>query len=138
KNALEKLKINTHVFRVGTYKSAVEPFLRNDMSDAAKEANIAWLTELWADYKQQVAQRRGFAVDNFDESYAALLEKLTAAEGDLSQYAVNAGLVDQIKTREAFRRDLIAIVGENDEHTYNHVRFADYADLVIPSQQFDN
>jgi len=138
KNALEKLKINTHVFRVGTYKSAVEPFLRNDMSDAAKEANIAWLTELWADYKQQVAQRRGFAVDNFDETYAALLEKLTAAEGDLSQYAVNAGLVDQIKTREAFRRDLIAIVGENDDHTYNHVRFADYADLVIPSQQFDN
>lgn len=138
KNALEKLKINTHVFRVGTYKSAVEPFLRNDMSDAAKEANIAWLTELWSDYKQQVAERRGFAVDNFDETYAALLEKLTAAEGDLSQYAVNAGLVDQIKSREAFRRDLIAIVGENDDHTYNHVRFADYADLVIPAQQFDN
>ncbi|MGP9800920.1 signal peptide peptidase SppA [Rheinheimera sp. NSM] len=138
KNALEKLKINTHVFRVGTYKSAVEPFLRNDMSDEAKEANIAWLTELWSDYKQQVAQRRGFAVDNFDETYAALLEKLTAAEGDLSQYAVNAGLVDQIKSREAFRRDLIAIVGENDDHTYNYVTFADYADLVIPAQQFDN
>jgi protease-4 len=138
KNALEKLKINTHVFRVGTYKSAVEPFLRNDMSDEAKEANFAWLNELWSDYKQQVAARRGFAADNFDETYAALLEKLQAAEGDLSQYAVNAGLVDNIKTREAFRRDLIAIVGENDEHTYNHVTFGDYADLVIPSQQFDN
>ncbi|KUM53824.1 signal peptide peptidase SppA [Rheinheimera sp. EpRS3] len=138
KNALEKLKINTHVFRVGTYKSAVEPFLRNDMSDEAKEANVAWLNELWSDYKQQVAARRGFAADNFDETYAALLEKLQAAEGDLSQYAVNAGLVDNIKTREAFRRDLIAIVGENDEHTYNHVTFGDYADLVIPSQQFDN
>lgn len=138
KNALEKLKINTHVFRVGTYKSAVEPFLRNDMSDEAKEANVAWLNELWSDYKQQVAARRGFAVDNFDETYAALLEKLQAAEGDLSQYAVNAGLVDNIKTREAFRRDLIAIVGENEEHTYNHVTFGDYADLVIPSQQFDN
>lgn len=138
KNALEKLKINTHVFRVGTYKSAVEPFLRNDMSDAAKEANIAWLNELWSDYKQQVAARRGFAADNFDETYAALLEKLQAAEGDLSQYAVNAGLVDNIKTREAFRRDLVAIVGENDEHTYNHITFGDYADLVIPAQQFDN
>ena len=138
KNALEKLKINTHVFRVGTYKSAVEPFLRNDMSDEAKEANVAWLNELWSDYKQQVAARRGFAADNFDETYAALLEKLQAAEGDLSQYAVNAGMVDNIKTREAFRRDLIAIVGENDEHTYNHVTFGDYADLVIPSQQFDN
>ncbi|SEH88493.1 protease-4 [Rheinheimera pacifica] len=138
KNALEKLKINTHVFRVGTYKSAVEPFLRNDMSDEAKEANVAWLNELWSDYKQQVAARRGFAADNFDETYAALLEKLQAAEGDLSQYAVNAGLVDNIKTREAFRRDLIAIVGENDDHTYNHVTFGEYAKLVIPSKQFDN
>ncbi|MDR6982764.1 protease-4 [Rheinheimera pacifica] len=138
KNALEKLKINTHVFRVGTYKSAVEPFLRNDMSDEAKEANVAWLNELWSDYKQQVAARRGFAADNFDETYAALLEKLQAAEGDLSQYAVNAGLVDNIKTREAFRRDLIAIVGENDDHTYNHVTFGNYAKLVIPSKQFDN
>jgi protease-4 len=138
KNALEKLNINTHVFRVGTYKSAVEPFLRNDMSDAAKEANVAWLNELWSDYKQQVAARRGFAADNFDETYAALLEKLQAAEDDLSQYAVNAGLVDNIKTREAFRRDLIAIVGENDNHTYNHVTFGDYAKLVIPAKQFDN
>ncbi len=138
KNALEKLKINTHVFRVGTYKSAVEPFLRNDMSDEAKEANIEWLTALWSDYKQQVAQRRGFAVDNFDETYAALLQKLQAADGDLSQYAVNAGLVDAIKTREAFRRELIAIVGENKDHSYNHVTFADYASLTIPAQQFDN
>ncbi|MEH8017733.1 signal peptide peptidase SppA [Rheinheimera muenzenbergensis] len=138
KNALEKLKINTHVFRVGTYKSAVEPFLRNDMSDAAKEANIEWLNALWADYKQQVAQRRGFAIDNFDETYQALLEKLQVAEGDLSQYAVNAGLVDAIKTPEAFRKDLIAIVGENDDHNYNHVTFADYADVTIPAQQFDN
>lgn len=138
KNALEKLKINTHVFRVGTYKSAVEPFLRNDMSAEAREANSAWLTELWGDYKAQVAERRGFAVDNFDETFAALLEKLKAAEGDLSQYAVNAGLVDAIKTREGFRRDLIAVVGENDDHTYNHVTFADYAKLVIPAQQFDN
>ncbi|MDP5143386.1 signal peptide peptidase SppA [Rheinheimera baltica] len=138
KNALEKLKINTHVFRVGTYKSAVEPFLRNDMSDAAKEANIAWLTELWNNYKSQVAARRGFDVTNFDETYAALLEKLQAAEGDLSKYALNAGLVDHINTKEAFRRNLVAIVGENDEHTYNHVTFNDYADLVIPAQQFDN
>ncbi|GAB2914556.1 signal peptide peptidase SppA [Rheinheimera gaetbuli] len=138
KNALEKLKINTHVFRVGTYKSAVEPFLRNDMSDEAKEANIEWLTALWSEYKQQVAQRRGFAVDNFDETYVGLLQKLQTAEGDLSQYAVNAGLVDSIKTREAFRQELIAIVGENDDHSYNHVSFADYADLTIPAKQFDN
>lgn len=138
KNALEKLKINTHVFRVGTYKSAVEPFLRNDMSEAAKEANVAWLNELWGEFKKDVAARRNFTADNFDETYASLLSKLQTAEGDLSQYSLNAGFVDSIKTREQFRRDLIALVGENDDHTYNHVTFHDYAELVIPSKQFDN
>ena len=41
KDAIEKLKVKTHVFKVGTFKSAIEPYLRNDMSDAAKEASLA-------------------------------------------------------------------------------------------------
>ena len=44
KSALEKLMIQLHVFRVGTYKSALEPFLRDDMSEYAKEANLSWLS----------------------------------------------------------------------------------------------
>lgn len=138
KNALEKLKINTHVFRVGTYKSAVEPFTRNDMSAEAKEANSAWLNELWLDYKTQVAARRNFPIENFDETFSALYEKVKAANGDLSQYALNNRLIDSIKTREEFRRNMIAIVGKNDKNTYNHVTFDDYASLVLPAQQFDN
>lgn len=138
KNAIEKLKVSTHVFRVGTYKSAVEPFTRNDMSAEAKEANSAWLNELWADYKQQVAQRRNFSLDTFDETFTALYEKVKAADGDLGQYALNSKLVDSIKTREEFRRSLIAVVGKNDKHSYNHVTFADYAKLVLPRKQFEN
>ncbi|GGW58131.1 signal peptide peptidase SppA [Alishewanella tabrizica] len=138
KSALEKLKVSTHVFRVGTYKSAVEPFTRDDMSAEAKEANGEWLNALWDDYKQQVAARRNFAVDNFDETFTALYEKVKAADGDLSQYAVNSKLVDAIQTREEFRRSLIAVVGKNNKHTYNHVTFADYAKSVIPAKQFDN
>ncbi len=80
KSALEKLKITTHVFKVGTYKSAVEPFTRDTMSDEAKEANKAWLDELWASYKQQVAERRGFAVDNFDETITGFVSKITSRQ----------------------------------------------------------
>ncbi|CAM3826268.1 signal peptide peptidase SppA [Rheinheimera salexigens] len=138
KNALEKLKINSHVFRVGTYKSAVEPFIRNDMSDAAKEANSEWLNALWHDYKQQVAERRNISVDTFDETYDAILAKLQATEGDLSLYSLNNGFVDNIQTREEFRNKVIDIVGENDKHTYNHVTFADYAHVVIPKHTMDN
>lgn len=138
KSALEKLKLNAHVFRVGTYKSAVEPFLRDDMSAEAKEANAAWLNELWATYKQQVAERRGFAVSNFDETYEALIAKLQLAEGDLGNYAVQNKLADGLKTREEFRKEVIALVGKNDDNTYQHITFDNYARLVIPARQFDN
>lgn len=139
KAALEKLQISTHVFKVGTYKSAVEPFTRNDMSQEAKEANKAWLDELWANYKQQVATRRGFDVSNFDETYARLLERLKAANGDMTQYALDAKLVDTAKTRQEFRKDLIALVGEDKEnHTFNQVSFEDYLSLVQPKHPVVN
>ncbi|MDF3126648.1 signal peptide peptidase SppA [Rheinheimera sp. 1928-s] len=138
KSALEKLKITTHVFKVGTYKSAVEPFTRDTMSDEAKEANKAWLDELWASYKQQVAERRGFAVDNFDETIVGLYQKLQAVNGDMTQYALDAKLVDSIKSREEFRQDLIALVGENEKHSFNQVQFKDYQDVVLPPVHYDN
>ena len=138
KDALEKLKINTHVFRVGTYKSAVEPFLRSDMSEAAKEANVAWLSGLWDSYKQDVSARRGFAISNFDETYEALFQKLQAADGDTAKYAVDNGFADNLATLEQFRQKLIDIVGENDKHVYNHVGFADYAKYAIANTNFVN
>jgi protease-4 len=139
KAALEKLQISTHVFKVGTYKSAVEPFTRNDMSPEAKEANSVWLNELWQNYKQQVAARRGFAVDNFDETFARLYQRIEAANGDMTQYALDAKLVDTIKTREAFRQDLIAIVGEDeDNHTFAQISYQEYHSLVVPPFPVNN
>jgi protease-4 len=138
KSALEKLKITTHVFKVGTYKSAVEPFTRDSMSDEAKEANKAWLDELWASYKQQVAERRGFAVDNFDETVLGLYQKLQAVQGDMTQYALDAKLVDSVKSREEFRQDLIALVGENEKHSFNQVKLKDYQAEVLPPVHYDN
>jgi protease-4 len=139
KAALEKLQISTHVFKVGTYKSAVEPFTRNDMSPEAKEANSAWLQELWQNYKQQVAERRGFSVDNFDETFARLYERINAANGDMTQYALDAKLVDTVKSREEFRQDVIALVGEDKEnHTFNQVSYEEYASLVIPPFPVNN
>ncbi|MCX2956808.1 MAG: S49 family peptidase, partial [Candidatus Regiella insecticola] len=50
KSLLDKLKVSTHIFRVGTYKSAVEPILRDNMSDAAREASSRWVESLWQNY----------------------------------------------------------------------------------------
>jgi len=54
--ALEKVKASPHIFKVGKYKSAVEPFTRNDMSDEAREANRVWISELWSQYKNLIAR----------------------------------------------------------------------------------
>ncbi len=58
KTLLDKLKVSTHVFRVGTYKSAVEPFIRDDMSPAAREADSRWIGELWQNYLNTVSANR--------------------------------------------------------------------------------
>ena len=65
KSLLEKLKLNVHVFRVGEYKAAVEPFIRDDMSGAAREANQALVDGLWASYRQQILANRNLNEESF-------------------------------------------------------------------------
>ncbi|MBL4900776.1 MAG: signal peptide peptidase SppA [Colwellia sp.] len=127
KSALEKLSINQHIFRVGTYKSAVEPFLRDDMSTKAKEANALWLNDLWQQYKEDVAKQRGFSTSNFDDSITDLLSKFTKANSSFANYALTNNWVDQLKTRAQMRSDLIDIVGKNKKgDSYKHIGFKDY------------
>ncbi|MBL4911000.1 MAG: signal peptide peptidase SppA [Alteromonadaceae bacterium] len=127
KSALAKLNINQHIFRVGTYKSAVEPFIRDNMSTAAKEANSLWLNELWATYKADVAKNRGFALNNFDETTADLISKFEKTGSNIAEYALANHFVDSLKTREQMRQDLIALVGNNKaKNSYSHIDFDDY------------
>ncbi len=127
KSALEKLAINQHIFRVGTFKSAVEPFLRDDMSAAAKEANKLWLNDLWGQYKQDIATQRGFTIENFDESIADLLHKFSQSNGSFAQYALSNQWVDQLKTRDEMRLELTELVGKNKKgDSYSHIGFKDY------------
>lgn len=127
KSALEKLSINQHIFRVGTYKSAVEPFLRDDMSTQAKEANELWLNDLWQQYKEDVAKQRGFSTDNFDENISDLISKFTEADSSFANYALTNKWVDQLKTRAQMRNDLIDMVGKNKKGTsYKSIGFQEY------------
>ena len=126
KTALEKLSISQHIFRVGTYKSAVEPYIRDDMSDAAKEANQLWLTDLWQQYKTDVAEQRNFPITNFDENIDVLVSKLKAANGNVAEYALANNWVDALKTREQTNQDLISKIGSDGDASYKHISFYDY------------
>ncbi|WP_441004067.1 signal peptide peptidase SppA [Pseudocolwellia agarivorans] len=131
KSAIEKLAITPHIFRVGTYKSAVEPYMRDDMSEQARESNQLWLNDLWSKYKVDVAEQRGFQVSNFDETADALVAKLEAVNGDLAKYALDNGWVDSLKTRNQVELALNEMLGVDDgDDTYESVHFRDYLSLL--------
>lgn len=127
KNALDKLQVNFHVFRVGEYKSALEPFIRQDMSAEAKEANLAWLNVLWQQYVQGVAERRDLRPDDIN-GYINGIDKLLAQyQGNTATAAMAAGLVDGLKTRDESSRYLAKVVGAvNEEGIYEGVGFERY------------
>ncbi|MDN4503297.1 signal peptide peptidase SppA [Alteromonadaceae bacterium BrNp21-10] len=142
KTALEKLKATTHVFRVGTYKSYVEPYIRDDMSDAAKEANKAWLNAMWSQYKQAIVNARGLEPDNFDEKLDGFLAKFEQADGDWAQYALQNNWVDALKTRDEVISELTTVVESNkSKRGYKHITFKDYLSVIqspFPDQGGDN
>ena len=138
KSALEKLSISQHVFRVGTYKSAVEPYLRDDMSSAAKEANQLWLNDLWQQYKADVAEQRNFSTSNFDENVDVLVSKLTAANGNVAEYALQNNWVDELKTPTQINDDLIALVGSDGDDSYKRVSFKHYLKDITPAFKPEN
>jgi protease-4 len=133
KTALDKLQIQFHVFKVGTYKSALEPFTRDSMSEYDKEANLAWLTVLWEAYKSDVAQRRQFNPESLDDYINNIPTYLAQADGDAAVMALNLGLVDELKTRDEIREELIERVGEDpDEPTFKQIAFDEYLKHIQP------
>ena len=123
---LERLKINVHVFRVGTYKSAVEPFIRSDMSVAAKQANQALVDDLWRHYVNQVASNRGLEPAAFQRYADDYDELLKAVGGDMARAALENGLVDELLTNEALEDRLVAKVGEADNGSFLRVGLGNY------------
>ena len=137
KAALEKLKITTHVFRVGTFKSAVEPFIRDDMSEADKEASKVLLGDIWQSYSSTVASNRQIAPDQLVLSTDAYLEQLEQAEGDSAQMALNMKWVDELVSAEAFRLAMIERVGSDKEgKNYRQISFNDYQSVIKPMPKF--
>ncbi|MFT3807328.1 signal peptide peptidase SppA [Arenimonas sp.] len=127
KEAIDKLGVSVNVFKAGKYKSAVEPFLRQDMSPEAREANQQWLDSLWRTYQAKVTEARGLDAGALTDYAEQLLPSLKAVEGDFAKLAVERRLVTELKTREQVIEQLKLQVGEDDDdHSYRRVHFQDY------------
>ena len=109
---LDKLKINARVYKVGTYKSAVEPFVASGMSDPARENAQALYGALWEEWQAKVKKARpAIDLERITRDPAGWVE---AAKGDLSAAAVSAGIVDKLGTRVEFGERLAELVGKDE------------------------
>ncbi len=113
KGLLDRLGITANIYRVGTFKSAVEPFLRNDQSPEAKEASLAYASVLWENWLTDVKKARPAA--KIDAYIADTAGAVQAAGNDLSKASLDAGLVDKLGSRMAFNTRIAEISGSYDD-----------------------
>ncbi|EIG0009615.1 signal peptide peptidase SppA [Salmonella enterica] len=137
KTLLDKLKVSTHVFRVGTYKSAVEPFIRDDMSPAAREADSRWIGELWQNYLHTVSANRQISPQQLFPGAQAIIDGLTSVGGDTAKYALDHKLVDALASSADVEKALTKQFGwSKTENNYRAISYYDYS-LKTPADTGD-
>ena len=124
KGLFDKLGVTANVYRVGTYKSAVEPYTRNDMSPEAKENYLALGQAMLESWRQSVKQARPKA--DVDAFLRDLPGAVSAAGGDMAQAALKAGLVDKLGERRDFEARLAELGGTDTKTGYKSIKLASY------------
>jgi protease-4 len=130
KDAIDKLKIDWNVFKVGTHKSAVEPFTRNDMSDEDRSSMTELLAQFWALYRDDVQNARNMEANALDGLLENYVQHVSAAGGSTARAALDAGLVDELLTHEEVRNRVAEYAGSDPENVdwYNAAELGDYLD----------
>jgi protease-4 len=127
KDALDKLGVEINVFRVGSFKSAVETFTRTNMSPEDREESRAYLSALWSSYQGAVTSARKLQPEALAQYVGTLSKSVPAAGGDAARVALQAGLVSALKTRLEFEQRLVALVGKDDNNgSFKSVSLDDY------------
>ena len=116
KDAIDLLRIDWNVFRVGTHKSFVEPYTRMDMSPEDRESSARLIQQLWDMYQLEVETARGLDAGAITAFTDGMLEKVAAQGGDIATAAREEGLVDDLLTRVETREMLIDHVGEDPDN----------------------
>ena len=139
KDLLDKLGVDVHLFRVGEFKSAAEPYILDHASGAAKQADSYWMDGLWDSYLGEVATLRKLDPAVLRADIDNLPQTIATTQGDLAQLAMNEHLVDGLATRA----ELIAMLRKEgvpaDEkgHSFRQVDLARYAaDLPADGKLF--
>jgi protease-4 len=133
KGLLDKLGVTANIYRVGTYKSAVEPYMRSDMSPEARENAQALGDALLETWREDIARGRPASIAGLNRMLADPVAVSNAANGDLAKAALDLKLVDKIGERRAYEARLAELGGEDEDgpQLYQRIKLAAYEDEAI-------
>lgn len=128
KDAIDLLRVDWNVFRVGTHKSFVEPFTRAGMSEEDKEASERLVGQLWSMYRAGVVAARGLEEGTIDDFTENLIEHVSRTNGDIAIAARDIGLIDELMTRNEMQNYMVGLVGAAKKRAeeFNSVDMQEY------------
>ncbi|MDE2086706.1 MAG: signal peptide peptidase SppA [Xanthomonadaceae bacterium] len=128
KDLLDKLGVDVHLFRVGQFKSAAEPYILDHASSASKEADSYWMGGLWDEYLAEVAKLRKLDPATLRADVDDLPQDIASTQGDLARLALNEHLIDGMATRAELIADLRrqGVPAANNGHGLRSVGLARY------------
>lgn len=115
RSLLDRFQVTVNVYRVGTFKSALEPFLGDAMSEPAAEANRFLFGDIWDAYTSAAEEARGMEAGSIQAYADGGADLMEAAGGNGSQMALDAGMVDALVGRAAFRDQMIDRFGADED-----------------------
>lgn len=126
-SALDHLRVNIHVFRSGEFKSAIEPFIQDGMSEPARSNAQQLVDQVWSSLQARMARNRGLDADTLDALIEDQPQRLQELKGDTATMALESGLIDELLTWDMNNERLAERVGTNKEDgRFRHTDHRDY------------
>lgn len=124
----DKLGVDVHLFRVGEYKSAAEPYILDAASEEAKEADLYWMNDIWDRYLDQVAKARKLDKAEIVKAINEMPERIVNAKGDLALWALNEKWIDGVKTSQEMEQFMLAngVAKDEENYTFQQISFTEY------------
>ena len=124
----DKLGLDVHLFRVGEFKSAAEPYILDAALKESKQADLFWMNDIWQRYLQQVGTARGITPEAIATAINELPQRLAAAKGNLAQLALNEKWVDGLKTAYEMEQYLVdqGVAFDDESGSFQQIDMIDY------------
>ncbi len=124
----DKLGLDVHLFRVGEFKAAAEPYILDAASLESKEADLYWMNDIWQRYLVQIAQARKLKPEAITAAINELPARLAASNGDLAQWALKEKWVDGLKTAYEMEQFLVeqGVAYDEEAGSFQQINLIDY------------